>query len=335
MDNSKSFSLKSRRNSYSNILISKIAHLYYREERNIKEIADIFGISYSTVSRMLKRGKQSGIITININSFYDKFFEREKDLKEELMLKDIIIVPSIENEPDYLVKRKVGEVAANYLANLLKDGDNLGISWGSTVYECVNSFKIDKDLNVNVIQLHGSISGAPIELNSNDLVRRMKYYFTGSYYFLTSELVVDNKDIRDAIIKDSKISKTLEIHKTVTKAILGIGAFGPNKNESKYYWDYLKEDEITELIKHKAVGDVSLIFYDINGKIIDNLPLDERKISISKKTLLGIDNRIGIASGIKKAASVLGAIRAKLVNTIVLDDKLFEELYKLYTNEAK
>lgn len=327
--NNKNFPIKNRKNSYSDILISKIAYLYYYKDRNIKEIADIYGISYPTVSRMLKRGKEHGIITVRINSFYNKFFEEEKKLKEKLSLKDVIIVPTIENESDQIIKRRVGEVGANYIANILKDGDNLGISWGSTVYECVNSFKMDKNLNVNVIQLHGSISGAPIELNSNDLVRRMKNYFKGSYYFLTSELVVDNSKIRNAIIKDSKISKTLETHKNITKAILGVGAFCPSRKESKYYWDYLKENELKELEEKQVVGDVSFIFYDMNGNIIDNLSLNNRKISINKKNLIGIENCIGITSGSYKATSVLGAIRAKLLNTIIIDDKLFKEIYML------
>jgi DNA-binding transcriptional regulator LsrR (DeoR family) len=327
--------IETNKDTYSDILISKVAYLYYFENKNIKEIAEIFGISYPTVSRVLKRGKQRGIITINISSTYNKFLDKEKEIKEKLGLKDIIIVPTIENDNDQMIKRKVGEIAANYLANILKDGDKVGVSWGSTVYECVNSFKINKNLNVDIIQLNGSIYGAPIELNSNDLVRRIKNYFTGSYYFLTAELIVDNKEIRDAITKSSRILSTLEKHKSITKAILGIGGFNPNKIGDNYYWnynyywDYLKENEIKDLEEKKVVGNVSLIFYDINGNIIDNSSLNERKISISKENLLNINNSIGIATGVKKAASVLGAIKAKLLKTIIVDDKLFEELYKI------
>ncbi|MCL5071773.1 MAG: hypothetical protein M1308_12910 [Actinobacteria bacterium] len=322
--------LRTNDNAYSDILISKVAYLYYHEDKDIKEIAAIFGISYPTVSRILKRGKQRGIITVSINSTYNKFLEKEKEIKESSGLKDIIIIPTIENESDQIIKRRVGEFAANYLANILRDDDKLGISWGSTVYECVNSFKINKNLNVDIIQLNGSISGAPIELNSNDLVRRMKNYFNGSYYFLTSELIVDDKNIRDAVIRNSKISDTLDKHKTITKAIVGTGSFDPDKNGSRYYWDYLKENEIKEFVEKQVVGDVSLVFYDINGNIIDNLSLNDRKISISIENLLRIDNCIGIANGIQKATSILGAIRAKLLKTVIVDDRLFEELYKLY-----
>ena len=320
------------KDTYSSIIISKIAYLYYYENKNIKEIANIFGISYPTVSRILKRGKQQGIITISINSFYDKFFEKEKEIKENFRLKDIVIIPTIENESSHVLKRKVGEVAASYLANILKDGDKLGISWGSTVYECVNAFKTDKNLSVDIIQLNGSISGAAIEFNSNDLVRSIKNYFNGSYHFLTSELIVDSKGIRDSIIKDSKISNTFKIHKTVTKAIVGIGAFNPSKVETTYYNDYLKEKEFIELTKQKAVGDICLLFYDLNGNILDNLSINNRKISIAKKDLLNIENCIGIVSGVEKASAVLGAIKSKIIDTLILDDKLFEELYKLFTN---
>ncbi|MCL4415291.1 MAG: DUF3853 family protein [Actinobacteria bacterium] len=155
MDSTNNFLLKNNEDTYSDILISKVAYLYYHENKGIKEIADIFGISYPTVSRILKRGKQRGIITISINSTYNRFFDKEKEIKEKLDLKDIIIIPTIENESDQIIKRRLGEVAANYLSNILKDGDKLGISWGSTIYECVNSFKINKNINVDIIQLNG------------------------------------------------------------------------------------------------------------------------------------------------------------------------------------
>lgn len=327
---SKRTNIKTNIDTYSDILISKVAYLYYNENKGLREIASTFGISYPTVSRILRRGKQRGIITININSTYNKFFEKEKEIKKELNLKDIIIMPTIENENDYIIKKRLGEVAANYLSNILKDGDKLGISWGSTVYECVNTFKINKNLNVDIIQLNGSIYDAPIELNSNDLVRRMKNYFSGSYYFLTAELIVDDKNIKDAITRDSRILGTLEKHKKLTKAIVGIGNFSTVKTETNYYWNYLKENEIKELNEKKVIGNISLVFYDIDGNIVENLSLNNRKISISTENLLAIDNCIGVATGIQKAAAVLGAARAGILKTIIVDDKLFEELYKLY-----
>ena len=201
---------------------------------------------------------------------------------------------------------------------------------GSTIYECVNSFRINKNLNVEIIQLHGSMHDVPIELNLNDLIRKMRIYLTGSYFFLTAELFVDDKKIKDAIFSDSRILCTLERHKKLTKAIVGVGSFSTTKTQTNYYLNYLNESEIKKLDEKQVVGNVSLVFYDINGNIIENSSLNSRKISINTENLLTIDNCIGVATGIQKAKAVLGAIKAGILKTIIVDDQLFEELYKLF-----
>lgn len=67
--------------------ITKIAHMYYAQDMDLKEIGEIFNISYTTISRMLKKGRETGIIRILIDSHFERSILLESELKNTFNLK--------------------------------------------------------------------------------------------------------------------------------------------------------------------------------------------------------------------------------------------------------
>jgi DNA-binding transcriptional regulator LsrR (DeoR family) len=74
-------------------LIYKVCCLYYQDNMNQKEVADYLGVSRSSILRMLQKGKELGIVTIELHNprFYD-YGEMEKALERAYGLKDVVIV---------------------------------------------------------------------------------------------------------------------------------------------------------------------------------------------------------------------------------------------------
>ena len=60
-------------------IIARMAHMYYKQNMDLKEIAKAFNTSYATVSRFLKKGRELGIINIqmqkSLNIILFKFFD--------------------------------------------------------------------------------------------------------------------------------------------------------------------------------------------------------------------------------------------------------------------
>jgi deoxyribonucleoside regulator len=307
-------------------LIVKAAHMYYKQDMDLKEIGKIFNVSYATISRLLKKGRETGIIEVFINSPSDKMHDLELEIKNAFNIKEIFTVNVQETDSKELIRNVVAVQAAEYLENVLKDGDILGISWGSTIYSVVNNFKSKKRINVDVVQLNGNFATIPIEFNSSDLIRRMKNMFMGSYYFINSDTIVDSKEIKEILMNSSSIKKTFLLHKSINIALIGIGYFN-DKSISNLYKDYLRDDEIKELESFNVVGEGHHIFYDINGKIFDS-KIKERAISISKEDLFNIDNKIVVATGLDKTFTIIGAMRAKLVDTLFVDSLTLENISK-------
>jgi len=313
-----------------NEFLSRIAYMYYRQDMDLKAIGKAFNTSYATISRSLKRARELGIITVNINNPISRLLEQEIALKEQFSLRDVIAVNVSEISSNDEIKNLVAREAASYLINVIKDGDKLGISWGSTIYQLINNFIAmgglcnGKKFDIDVVQLNGNFSTIPIELNSLDLVRRMKNMFSGSYYFLNSEAYVDSHEMQQFLFRSPSIQRTFTMHKSVNIALLGIGAFNV-QSISKLYKDYLKIEEIIEIGDKKAIGENCLTFYDIDGNIIDT-DLYKRTITINKEDLINIQNKVVIATGKEKVNAIIGAVRAKTVDILITDSQTLEEV---------
>ena len=73
-------------------LIVKIAQLYYEQDMTQAQIARELRIYRTTISRLLKRGRDQGIVTIAINYDYNENLWLEQQLKQKFGLKDVVVV---------------------------------------------------------------------------------------------------------------------------------------------------------------------------------------------------------------------------------------------------
>ena len=102
-----------------------------------------------------------------------------------------------------------------------------------------------------------------------------------------------------------------------------LGTFGIGSLELDYSTffnaGYLVLDEMKGLTVHGAVGNVCGLFFDIDGEPTAR-DFQSRSMTISKRDLLTMPTRIGIAGGAGKIQAILGAVRGKYINVLVTDD---------------
>ena len=298
-------------------LIAKIAYLYYFENMDLKAIGNLFGVSYATISRLLKKGREDGIINIVINSQYEKEVELEEKLKNALGLKEIFPV-YVEEQYSYdNILNLLGIEAARYFSSILKDGDNLGISLGRTIYNVVNHLRDVRQKNVNLIQLFGHTPWFPIELTSFDFINRLQSKYKWSYNIINSELLADNKKTKKILMNSESIKKVFKLHKNIDVGLISVGEFNPQLPYF-YHEDYINHDELDELIERNIVGESVFSYFDIDGNIHD-VKLVDRMICISTGNLKKIKNKILVSGGPQKTEAILGAARAGLVDTLITD----------------
>ena len=79
-------------NSISQHNLIKICYLYYFEGQTQQEISSAFGISRFKVSRLLKKARQDGLVTVQIKGPNGDLAEKEIKLAQKYGIKQTIIV---------------------------------------------------------------------------------------------------------------------------------------------------------------------------------------------------------------------------------------------------
>jgi len=317
--------------SYNIKLMVKVANLYYKEQLNQEEIAIKLKVSKYQVNRILKKALNSGIVQITIIDPSTGISNLEEEMEKRFELKRAIV---IENSglSDVELKTKLGAAAADYLLEIIKDGDIIGVSWGTTVNDVINHLpsRINKD--VQVVQITGGSHQLSVGLNCHDLTRRLAKRFEVEPHLLYAPALLDSKELCGLLMHEKSIRSTFDYFDRVTIALCGIGSIYPNVMSSIISTGYISDADFESLKEKDAVGDIFSYFFDENGKICDT-DLKDRIFSIPLDTLKKVPYSVGVAGGKPKAEAILGALRGKYVNILITDDTAAERMLELESSK--
>jgi len=307
-------------------LLIEIATLYYYDGLTQREIAKRFSISRSNVSRLLTEARNRGIVEIKVKQKIPLDYNLQKEIRSRFSLKDVKILKFYGLDYQEML-RKLGTIAARYLKTILNKVSIVGMSWGTAIYEVVNAFESEFYKNIEVIQMIGGIGAENPDIDGTELARRLAEKVGGRYRYLHAPLIVENADIKKAIIVEKNVKEVLQKVKKADVAIVGIGSTDPTVS-SLVRAGYLNKKELNEIRKLGAVGDICARHFDINGNLCQ-IDLNERVIGIDTDVLKDINYVIGVAGGKAKASAILGVLRGGYINVLISDNKAISEVLKL------
>lgn len=302
-------------------LIYKVCCLYYQDNMNQKEIGDYLGISRSSVLRMLQRGREIGIVTIELhNPATFNYGELEKKMEVFFGLKDVVIVEDSVLDTKYEAASHLFGQAAEYLYNYFKEGDQIGVTMGQTLNSVVQTNKVfEKYNNLLFVPMVGGVSRSTVDgadVQGNEIARKFADKFGGTYTQFLSPAVFSDKTILDYFMQEKAVNYIFDEFKKINVAVLALGI--PEKaDHTLLKAGYATNRELKTLADGGAVGDIALQFFDINGGTEKFRFFNDRVAAMSLEKIRDIPVRIGIASGEKKANSVLGAIRGGFINILI------------------
>jgi deoxyribonucleoside regulator len=301
----------------------KIGRMYYHHGLTKQEIARRLRISRFRVSDLLNQAREEGIVRIQIVEPATMSPEVEEQLEERFGLGRAVVVKTASQE-EAGAKEAIGRAAAELLLDLLKDGDVLGIAWGTTVNEVVKALPARLDVDIKVVQITGGLNQIAIDINAIDLTRRVAEICGADYYLLHAPAMLSTAAARQALLADEGIKRTFGMFDKINVALAGIGV-SPDPVSTYYKTGYIKDDDAENLRRKGAVGDIFAHFFDIEGAVC-NGELGERIIGLSTAQLQNIRYSIGVAGGLHKSRAILGALRGKLVNFLVTDYATAEDI---------
>jgi len=194
----------------------------------------------------------------------------------------------------------------------------------------VDAIQPQRTRNNRVVQIIGGLGEPTAEVHATELCRRLANSLSCDLALLPAPGIMDSRQAKEAVLTDSHIQNTLNLFRHIDVAYVGIGAPSSDSvmiNDSTI----MRQQDLEEIIRLGAVGDIALRFFDRAGEPIQS-DLDERVIGIELDELKRIERRVGVSGGIKKVDTVRAALLAGYVNILVTDQRLAEALIQPSTS---
>jgi deoxyribonucleoside regulator len=298
----------------------RIAWMYYVEGLTQNEIADRLGIGRVTVVRNINEAIKHREVKIWIEGEVAECAQIEAELKSVFRFQEAIVVP----EPSIAtnINKAIGNAAGMYISETLQDGMSVGVGWGATLYESLQTLATKQLHNVQVISLLGGIVQAR-RFNPAEFAWQFARAIGADCYLLQAPAVVDSPATREALIERCGLSDVFKRAEKLDIAMLSAGTMAPTSTAFRF--NMLSEDDRLALIEAGAVGDMLYNFYDIHGKLIDH-PVNRRIMSIPLAQLRDVPLRVISAGGAEKIEAIIGAIKLMNCNVLITSEETAKAL---------
>lgn len=298
-------------------LLARVAYLYYVEDKSQAQIAEELGIYRTTISRMLERAKREGIVQISIKEFNQDLFALEEYLRKKYGLKQVELIEVSQGATKDEKLEEIASAAAEMIRGIVRSGDVVGLSWGSTLSRTIDKIGYKSLQGVLVCPLAGGPSHINSRFHVNSLVYRLSQAFHSQNIFINSIAVQETSELAEGIRFSKYFEELREAWHKIDVAIVGIGG-QLTPSEDSQWRDLLTAADYQVLLDNHAVGEICCRFFDENGSPVHK-ELQERTIGIELGGLARIPKTIGIAYGDQKVAALLAAIRQGYINHLVTD----------------
>ena len=305
-------------------LMTKVARMYYGQGLRQTEIVERLNVSQSTISRLLKRAEREGIVRITVAAPSGTHPDVEEALQAKFGLKEAIVVDSVDDD-DQIV-RDLGSAAAFYLDTTLRPNEVIGISsWSAALLAMVDTMQPGQRASgAKVVQILGGIGNPGAEAHATHLTRRLANLIAGTATLLPAPGIVGSPEAKKVLLKDRYVQEAMEVMRTVTFALVGIGALEPSRLLAAS-GNVFSSSELKMLAAHGAVGDICIRFFDRSGDPVVT-PLNERVLGMDLEQLRRVHRVVGVAGGKRKTAAIRGALVGKWINVLITDRATAERL---------
>ena len=301
------------------VLSASIARRYYLDGRSKLEIAEEFGLSRFKVARLIEAARSSGLVRIEIGHKGRIDVDLSARVQARFGLAHAVVVDTTE-DTDESVRKHLGQVAAELLAELVGPDDVLGVAWSRSVGAMARA--LPRLAAVPVVQLTGAITMPDGDEGSIDIVRDVARAAGGPAYVFYAPFTLPDAATAATLRNQREVALTLGQLPKVTKAVVGIGAWAPGQST---LYDTAREHDRRQLRRLGVCAEISGVFLSAEGEAV-RTELTERMIGIDAEQMRTIPEVIAISYGTAKVTAVLAALRSGLIEGLVTHRPLAQAL---------
>jgi len=301
--------------------------MYYVEKLTQSEIAERLELSTPKVNRLLQQARELGYVEFVIRTPFQHLFDLESRLKAVFGLHDATVIPAVGNTSSALLNA-IGNVAAEFLLDHIRDGDVLAITPGTAVQAVTQALDTSRTFKIEIVPVLGAVQGE-IKTDMNYLATHMADSLGAKSYQLNAPAFVDTPEQCETMRSVKQVKEILDIARKADVALLGVGTVDPEASRFVQY-TALSPDEMNKIAEVcGGVGEISAHVYDIEGQPCSK-EYSDRIIGLTLDEIRKIPYRIGVAASADKALPIYGALRGGYLHALITDEPAAQGILDIF-----
>jgi deoxyribonucleoside regulator len=295
------------------------ATMYYLQDEQMDAIARRLGTSRSTVSRLLKEARESGLVQIALRPESDVTTGLAQKLRASYGIR-AHVVPVRVGARDVERLDQVAKVAAHLVMDLFDDEMVLGVAWGTTVSAVARALGRKPTTGGTVVQLNGAANTVTSGVDyASTIITAFGAAFDAEVRHFPVPAFFDFAETRQAMWRERSVQRVLAVQRRADIALFGVGALGGQVPSHVYSTGYLDESDLGALYSAGVVGDVCTVFLRDDGTYRD-IAINQRATGPTPRELARVPRRLCVVAGEAKLRPLQAAMRAGAITDLIIDE---------------
>ncbi|MEC5318714.1 sugar-binding domain-containing protein [Brenneria populi subsp. brevivirga] len=277
-------------------------------------------LSRPTVINYLRLAKIREIVSVRLSGEHFRLNDLAERLAERFALEGAYVIPA-DGLSDESRFNEVCEAAAHVLLDFLQPGDQLGVSWGSTLSLISDKVPYWPIENLTVRQLIGAMSNPLLptaERCSTEIAHRLGALCVN----LNAPAVCSNAALAALLRAEPIIADQLRRLANCNKAIFTVSPCTPDGHVTQF--KIVTEKEVERYVAQGAAGIIAGRFIDGDGRPLLG-EVDERLMGVELDILRRMSGLL-VASGMDKLPALLAALKGGFADRLVIDSLLAQAI---------
>lgn len=299
------------------LLVQKVAHLYYMTGATQQAIAESENLSRATVSRLLAEAKRRGVVQIRIGAPVDRMPALEQKLRQTFAL-DSVVIAMDRPRSLYEKNNRLGYVGARYLETHLDGVHQLGVAASRTLSSVAKSLTPGRNSNLTVIDLLACPSR--LDRSGDERIHVGEHIceqLGGDFIPLPANFIYRDPLARAKAMENPDVRYGLKLGPQSDAALLGLGSMQRFDGTGTY--SPVSPTALADLEAKGAAAHLCGHFFDRQGREVRS-NISDQLVGISLDALVHIPRRIMVTAGPAKVGPLAAAIAGKFVNELVTDE---------------